>query len=217
VDFKATSPIGGCGLVRRLPVPLIMFRSPMAAAGGSLARSRVDSPSLRRLAELQFPEAGAAIALMPEALRSIGFDPAAADEEFTARCQAALVIVQGDLDVTGYGQYRMRAHLDSGWPPAVFAALPDGSYWSGAWGMTRQMDDASPALHCGFIGLWHARRDASDPVAGLRRPPRYSPGLSLVWRGARRDHRWRGVVVVSARGHALAPVGQLTGRRQGRE
>jgi hypothetical protein len=21
--------------------------------------------------------------------------------------------------------------------------LPDGSYWSGAWGMTRQMDDAS--------------------------------------------------------------------------
>ena len=83
------------------------------------------------------------LALMPEALRSIGFDPAAADQEFTARCQAALDIVQRDLDVTGYGQYRMRAHLARGWPTAVSAALPDGSYWSGAGGMTRQMDDAS--------------------------------------------------------------------------
>jgi len=51
---------------------------------------------------------------MPEALRSIGFGPAAADEEFTARCQAALDVVQRDLDVTGYGQCRMRAFLDRG-------------------------------------------------------------------------------------------------------
>jgi len=63
---------------------------------------------------------------MPEALRSIGFDPAAADEEFAARCQAALDIVQGDLDVTGYGQYRMRAYLDGGgrrrcYPPGACA------------------------------------------------------------------------------------------------
>ena len=67
---------------------------------------------------------------MPEALRSIGFDAAPAEEEFTARCQAALNVVQRDLDVTGYGRYRVRAHL-TGWPTAVFAALPDGSYWSG--------------------------------------------------------------------------------------
>jgi hypothetical protein len=42
---------------------------------------------------------------MPEAMRSIGFDPAPADEEFVARCQSALDVVQHDLDVTGYGQY----------------------------------------------------------------------------------------------------------------
>ena len=125
-------------------MPLIMFRStygPGWRLAGLIAGS--DSPSLRRMVELQFSEARAALALMPEALRSIGFAPAPADEEFTARCQAALDIVQRDLDVTGYRQYRMWAHLDRGWPPAVFSALPDGSYWSGAGGMTRQMDDAS--------------------------------------------------------------------------
>ena len=74
-------------------------------------------------------------------MRSICFDPAPAEAEFTARCQAALDIVQRDLDVTGYGRYRVRAYL-SQWPTTVFAALPDGSYWSGAWGMTREMDGA---------------------------------------------------------------------------
>jgi hypothetical protein len=39
---------------------------------------------------------------MPEVLRSIGFDPAVADGEFLARCQAALDFVQRDLDVTGW-------------------------------------------------------------------------------------------------------------------
>ena len=98
---------------------------------------------MRRLAGLRSGETGAALVLMPEVLRSIGSDPGAADEEFAARCQAALDIVQRDLDVTGYGQYRMRAYRDQGRPAAIFAALPDGSYWSGGWGMTRQMDDAS--------------------------------------------------------------------------
>jgi len=88
--------------------------------------------SLRQLAKLRSWETGAVLALMPEAFRSIGFDPAPAEEEFTARCQAALDIVQRDLDVTGYGRYRVRAHLLQ-WPTTVFAALPDGSYWSGAW------------------------------------------------------------------------------------
>lgn len=68
-----------------------------------------DSESLRQLAKLRSWETGAALVLMPEALRSIGFDPAPAGEEFRARCQAALDIVQRDLDVTGYGRYRVRA------------------------------------------------------------------------------------------------------------
>ena len=73
-----------------------------------------DSESLRQLAGLRSGETGPALALMPEALRSTGFDPAAADEELAARCQAALDIVQRDLDVTGYGRCRMRAYLDRG-------------------------------------------------------------------------------------------------------
>ena len=35
-----------------------------------------------------------ALDLMPEAMRSIGFDPAPADEEFVARCQSAPDFVQ---------------------------------------------------------------------------------------------------------------------------
>jgi hypothetical protein len=101
-----------------------------------------DSESLRQLAQLRSTETRAALDLMPEALRSIGFDPATADREFTARCQDALDVVQHDLDVTGYGQFRMRARLGSGWPATIFATLPDGSYWGGGQGMTRRMHGA---------------------------------------------------------------------------
>ncbi len=51
--------------------------------------------------------------LMHEVLRSIGFDAAPANKEFIARCQAAVDIVQRDLDATGYGQYQMR-HASAG-------------------------------------------------------------------------------------------------------
>ena len=44
--------------------------------------------------------------LMPEVLRSLGFDPAPASEEFMARCQSAVDVVQHDLDATGYGRYQ---------------------------------------------------------------------------------------------------------------
>lgn len=57
-----------------------------------------DSEPLRQLAQLL--SALAALDLMPVALKSIGFDPAAADEVFTAPCQSALDIVQCDLDAT---------------------------------------------------------------------------------------------------------------------
>jgi len=112
-------------------------------AGGRRLAAGFDSEPLRQLAGLRSRETEAALALMPEALRSIGFDPAASDEEFAARCQVALDIVQQDLDATGYGHYRVRAYRDRGSPVAMFAALPDGSYRTGAWGMTRRMDDAA--------------------------------------------------------------------------
>jgi hypothetical protein len=83
--------------------------------------------------------ARAALELMPEAMRSIGFDPAPADEEFVARCQSALDVVRHDLDVTGCGRYRMRASFSAGWPRTVYATLPDGSYWGEGEGMSRGM------------------------------------------------------------------------------
>jgi hypothetical protein len=150
-----------------------------------------------------------AIELMPEALRSIGFDPAPANEEFTGRCQKALDIVQHDLDATGYGQYQMRAHIGQGWPAIVFAALPDGSHWSGGGGMARGEDGPSLlasaaesvsevlkeipeiewpvcAVHGGHpTSIW----DGEDPVKIVKKVP---------W--------WR----CTNTGHLLAPVGQLT-------
>jgi hypothetical protein len=172
-----------------------------------------DSEPLRQLARLRSWETGAALALMPEALRSIGFDPAPAEEEFTARCQAALDIVQRDLDATGYGRYRVRAYLTQ-WPTTVFAALPDGSYWSGAWGMTREMHGASllftaAASVSGTIKEvdeidWPVcAADGEEPVAlsddfVLDEPVTLIDGVPWWW-------------CIRAR-HALAPVGQLTAR-----
>jgi hypothetical protein len=115
---------------------------PSAGAGLRVrAAPRGLFPSGNAHVPAQFRVALQALDLMPEVLRSIGFDPAPANEEFVARCQSALDVVQHDLDVTGYGRYRVRAQLTQ-WPTSVYAALPDGSYWSGAFGMTREMDDA---------------------------------------------------------------------------
>jgi hypothetical protein len=145
--------------------------------------------------------------LMPEVLRSLGFDPAPANEEFTARCQGAVDVVQHDLDATGYGQYQMRARLGQGWPARVHAALPDGSYWGegmsremeGSWLLVCAADSVSGtlkevheiewpvcAVHGGHPGhIWHGR----DPVDLIKK---------VAW--------WR----CTNTGHPLAPVGQLT-------
>jgi hypothetical protein len=52
--------------------------------------------------DLRHMSALAALDLMPDVLESLGFDPAASDAQFTARCQGAVDVVQRDLDVTGY-------------------------------------------------------------------------------------------------------------------
>jgi hypothetical protein len=147
---------------------------------------------------------------MPEALRSIGFDPAPADEAFTARCQAALDIVQRDLDVSGYGRYRVRAHFADGWPTAVFAAFPDGSYWSGGWPMTRDMDDACLLLF--------AAGSVSDTIKEVHEikwpscPVHDRDPMTSIWEGVDtvdliEDAAWWQCTRAE---HPLAPVGQLT-------
>lgn len=87
---------------------------------------------------------------MPAVLRSIGSDPAPADEASLARCQSAVDVVHRDLDVTGYGRYQMRARFGRGWPAWVYPTLPDGSYSGGAQGMPRQEEGAG--LLCSAAG-----------------------------------------------------------------
>jgi hypothetical protein len=147
-----------------------------------------------------------AMELMPEVLRSLGFDPAPADEEFVVRCQKAVDIVQHDLDATGYGRYRMRARLGGGWPSTVHAALPDGSWGEG---MSRQME-----------GAW-LLVGAADSVSGtLKEVPEIEWPVCAV-HGGHPGSIWDGEEPVDLikkvawwrctnTGHPLAPVGQLT-------
>jgi hypothetical protein len=170
-----------------------------------------DSESLRQLAQLRSNGTRAALALMPQALRSIGFDPAVADEEFTARCQDALDIVQQDLDVTGYGQFRMRAGPVSGWPASIFATLPDGSYWGGGQGMTRPMHGAG--LLC---------TAAESVSATLKEVHEIAWPVCAAHGRDRTTSIWDDEPVAlidempwwwcTRAGHALAPVGQLTAK-----
>jgi hypothetical protein len=114
-----------------------------------------------------------ALDLMPEAMRSIGFDPAPADEEFVARCQSALDVVQHDLDVTGYGQYQIRARLGRGWPATVYLTLPDGSYWGGGEGISRETKD---------LGCSAARLTRSPPRSRMcpRSSGRSAPSTAVI-------------------------------------
>jgi hypothetical protein len=157
----------------------------------------------------QFRVALQALDLMPEALRSIGFDPAPADEAFLARCQSSLDIVQHDLDVAGYGQYRMRARFGGGWPATVYPTLPDGSYWGGGEGMSRRLD--------GALLLFNA---ADSVSATLKEVPEIEWPVCAI-HGGHPGSIWNGeepVGLISKvawwqctnTGHSLAPVGQLT-------
>jgi hypothetical protein len=146
---------------------------------------------------------------MAEVLRSIGFDPARANEEFMARCQTAVDIVQRDLDATGYGRYQMRACFGRGWPSNVHAALPDGSYWGGGEGMSREME-----------GSWLLVCAADSVSSALKEIPEIEWPVCAV-HGGHPGHIWHGEdpadLIKGAAwwrctntGHPLAPVGQLT-------
>ena len=156
----------------------------------------------------QFSVARQAVDLMPEALRSIGFDPAPADEAFLARCQSALDAVQHDLNVTGYGRYRMRARF-GGWPASVYPALPDGSYWGGSAG-----SPARPTVP----GCCTVR--PTSVSATLKEIPEIEWPVCAV-HGGHPDSIWDGEEPVDLAdevawwrctntGHPLAPIGQLT-------
>jgi len=168
-----------------------------------------DSEPLRELAGLRPGNAGAALYLLPDALRSIGFDPAAADAEFAARCQAALDLVQRDLDVTGYGQYRMRPQQVSGWPIEMVAAFPDGSHWAGGWGMSRRLDDAGLLFNAALSvsGTIEEYHEFEWPVCAVHGgdDTRWDAGTESVEFIDGAPVWW-----CTRAGHALAPVGQLT-------
>jgi hypothetical protein len=220
----------------RRPWPL-----PEEAAAGALDRVSVDhwprlaaywlaagfdSEPLRQLAELQSREAGAgqermfkalrtaqaALVLMPEALRSIGADPAPTDEEFVAHCQDAVDVVQRDLNATGYGRYQLRARLGLGWPAMVYPALRDGSYWGGTEGIKRET--------AGVWLLFSAAELVSDTlreVPEVEFPVCVAHGgdpMTTDWDGEDRVMLFEDVVWwrCSRAGHALAPVGQLTAK-----
>jgi hypothetical protein len=130
--------------------------------------------------------------LMPEVLRSLGFDPAPVIEEFLARCQDAVEIVQRDLDATGYGRYRMRARFGLGWPSRVHAALPDGSYWGGGEGMSREAT-GSLLLVCAADSVYTTLKEILEvewPVCVVHggHPGRSGPARNL----STSSRRWRG-------------------------
>ncbi len=174
-----------------------------------------DSQSLRQLAKLRVGDNGAAfdaLDLMPEAMRSIGFDPGPADEELRARCQNALDIVQHDLDVTGYGQYRMRARFGGGWPATMFATLPDGSYWGGGEGMSRRLAGswlffAAADSVSATIEEVHEVEWPICSVHGDDPTTRYLHGDEPVVLIKKVAWWW-----CTRAGHAFAPVGQLTAK-----
>lgn len=146
--------------------------------------------------------------LMPEAMRSIGFDPAPADEAFVARCQSALDIVQHDLDATGYGRYQLRASFGQGWPAELYPTFPDGSYW-GTQGITRGED-----------GSWLLLSVAGLVSGTLKEIPEIEWPVCAV-HGGHPESIWHGEEPVGLiknvpwwhctnTGHPLSPVGHLT-------
>jgi hypothetical protein len=171
-----------------------------------------DSQLLRELAAPTAPEHDASRALMPEALRSIGY-PIPTESQFAARCDAALRIVQRDLDATGYGRFEMHARnvSDDEFFFEMFAALPDGSSWSGGGvgGMTMDMDEDTL--------LWHAAMSVSDtlievtrvswPACAIHGQPMRPPNLYEAPHGLVDGAVWWWCRKLG--GHAVAPVGEL--------
>lgn len=123
-----------------------------------------DSPQLRVVAGMDRADRGADIAAaMVAALASIGF-PVVSSEAFAGRCQTMLDLVAADLRRSGWTEYRFRPVnvVTSVVRVVMYAALVDGSFWSGgSEGMHPRMDDP---------GLLEAAADSvSDTLAEVER------------------------------------------------
>jgi len=118
--------------------------------------------------------------------------------------------VQHDLDVTGYGQYQMRACLGWGWPATVFATLPDGSYWGGGQGMSRREDGSwlLVSAAASVSGTLQEVPEVEWPVCAVHGDDpatRYLHGEESVDDVDGAAWWW-----CTRAGHPMAPVGQLT-------
>jgi hypothetical protein len=180
------------------------------AQGGWAAPAGISITELSEGAGIagQFKLAFQAADLMPEVLKSIGFDPAPADDAFLARCQRALDLVQHDLDATGHGQYRIRARFGRGWPVRVYPTMPDGSYWGGGEGISR--DEDGPVL------LATAAQPVSDTLKEIPEVEwpvctRHGGHPGAIWSGEDPVKLIKNVAWCRCTntGHRLAPVGQL--------
>jgi hypothetical protein len=167
-----------------------------------------DSPTLRQLAKLRTQRTGAmrldVLDLMPKALRSLGFEPGSADQEFIARCQNALDIVQHDLDVTGYGEFRMQIRLSRGQPGIVVATMADGSYWGE--GMSRELS-GSRLLYAMAESVSASIEEVHEvewPVCAV-----HGDGRRISWEPAAHIRKVAWWQCTRIR-HTLAPVGRLT-------
>ena len=98
---------------------------------------------------------------------------------FDERCAAVLRIVQHDLDAAGYVEFQMRprnAAVDD--EPAVYAALPDGRWWSSGSAMMPDMDDRTMLIRASesvadtlveLLGIvWPACRQHDGPPMSAR-------------------------------------------------
>jgi hypothetical protein len=157
----------------------------------------------------EFRAAFRAMDLMPDVLRSIGFDPAPADDEFVARCQRAVDVVQHDLDATGYDQFQIQARFGRGWPSRVYPTMPDGSYWGGGEAMSRKEHGAG-LLATAAQAVSETLKEIPEIEWPVCKVHGGHPGS--IWSGEdpvkliKNAAWWR----CTNTGHLLAPVGELT-------
>jgi hypothetical protein len=165
-----------------------------------------DSAQLRWLAGLGDREA---LAVTTEqilgVIGSLGVATEAPDA-FLERCGRAMGRIQPDLDATGFGRYRMEpvnaAHGHDALP-AVYASLPDGSWFAAGGAMTPGMDDETLLLL--------AAEGVSDTLVELLRiiwpicPLHPGPPITLQARTDGATPTW-----FCARGnHDVCPLGEL--------
>jgi hypothetical protein len=125
----------------------------------------------------------------------------------------ALAIVQADLDASGLGQFRMRfGNAGSYGHPAIFAALPDGNFWSGSGIPVDHLGTDLPSVLLTVVGsvqdtlaevertIWPRCAQHGDRLAVAAPSPDSPDGWPVWW-------------CDGTGGHVLAPIGHLVTNR----